>query len=313
MWRNPIDMPSTQAFRSGAQIDRLLPPTDKPVRAVIDTDTYNEVDDQFALAYGLSSPESLTVEALYAAPYYNQRSTGPEDGMEKSYEEILRVVDRMGPSYQRPAFKGSRSYLSGAGAAVESPAARDLIERGMATGGETLYVLTIGAPTNVASALLMEPRLADHIVVVWLGGQPHNWPSAEEFNLRQDVHASRVLLDSGVPLVQIPCKNVAEHLRVTIPELEAHMRGNGAVCDYLCDIVSSYHGDHFAWSKVIWDISSVAWIVNESWVPTWLIHSPILTDGLTWSIDQSRHFIREAFDVKRDQVFADLFRKLSAI
>ena len=55
-------------------------------------------------------------------------------------------------------------------------------------------------------------------MVVWLGGAPHDWPSAREFNLYQDVRASQVLFDSGVPLMQIPTTNVAEHLRTTEPK-----------------------------------------------------------------------------------------------
>ena len=54
---------------------------------VLDTDTYNEIDDQFALVYALLCPEKLNVEAVYAALFTNDRSTGPGDGMEKSYEE----------------------------------------------------------------------------------------------------------------------------------------------------------------------------------------------------------------------------------
>ena len=55
---------------------------------VLDTDTYNEIDDQFALVYALLSPERLNVEAIYAAPFHNKRSQGPEDGMHRSYDEI---------------------------------------------------------------------------------------------------------------------------------------------------------------------------------------------------------------------------------
>ena len=72
-------------------LSRLQPPTSK-VRMVLDTDTYNEVDDQFALVHALLSPDRLKVEAIYAAPYFNNRSTGPADGMEKSYEEIAGVL-----------------------------------------------------------------------------------------------------------------------------------------------------------------------------------------------------------------------------
>ena len=57
-------------------VRRLEPPRGK-VKMVLDTDTYNEVDDQFALAYSLLSPEKLEVLAVYAAPYFNDRSSGP--------------------------------------------------------------------------------------------------------------------------------------------------------------------------------------------------------------------------------------------
>jgi hypothetical protein len=47
-------------------------------------------------------------------------------------------------------------------------------------------------------------------------------------------------------------------------------------------------------------------------VPTDLVHSPILTDQVTWSFDQSRHFIRSANFIHRDPIFRDLFTKLAA-
>ena len=55
------------------RIDMLKHPGKKPVRMVFDTDTYNEIDDQFALVYALISPE-LDVKAVYAAPFKNNRS-----------------------------------------------------------------------------------------------------------------------------------------------------------------------------------------------------------------------------------------------
>ena len=181
----------------------------------------------------------------------------------------------------------------------------------MAGGDDPLYVLTIGAVTNVASAILMEPRIRERIVVVWLGGQPTHWPSAREFNLGQDPHGSRLFFDSGVPLVQIPCKQVAEQLKTTVPELEHYLRGKNSLCDYLCDITRDYMADHRAMSKVVWDISAVGWIRNSDWVPTVLTASPILTTDLTWSRDDSRHLIRIATDVIRDRVFGDLFDLLA--
>ena len=105
-------------------VRRLEPPKGR-VKMVLDTDTYNEVDDQFALAYSLLSPEKLDVLAVYAAPYFNDRSSGPEDGMEKSYAEIVRLLGKMGRTSEGFVFKGSRGYLPDGETPVESEAARD--------------------------------------------------------------------------------------------------------------------------------------------------------------------------------------------
>jgi len=288
----------------------LLAPPSGPVSMVLDTDTYNEIDDQFALVYALLS-DQLRVEAIYAAPFFNVRSAGPGDGMEKSYQEILRILAMMGRRADGLAFRGSRDYLSSSDEPIRSPAAEDLVGRALAPRDGPLYTLAIGAITNVASAILLEPEIVRHIVVVWLGGQPYYWPTAKEFNLQQDVSAARVVFDSGVPLVHVACKNVAEHLRTTLPEMETYVKGQGAIGDYLYEIFEAHYDDHYARSKVIWDVSAVAYLNDPAWVPTELRPSPILRDDLTWAPeDPARHAIRQAIDVDRDAVFGDLFRKL---
>jgi purine nucleosidase len=289
-----------------------LPRPGAKVRAVLDTDTYNEIDDQYALAYAALSG-NIDLEAVYAAPFLNERSTSPADGVQKSFEEAARVLGRLGrrgESVRQHLFRGSRSFMTSPNAPVRSEAAEDLVARAM-NGQPPLYVLAIAAITDVASAILLEPRILGRIVVVWLGGQPVSWHTAAEFNLQQDPVASRLIFDSGVPLVQVPCKNVAEHLRVTPAELRENLRGSG-LGSYLREITLAYMETRGARSKVIWDISAVAWLRNPGWVPSNLIHSPILTSALTYSHDPSRHFIRQAIDVNRDAIFEDLYTLLEA-
>jgi purine nucleosidase len=192
-----------------------------PVRMVLDTDAYNEIDDPFAIAYALRSPQRLAVEALYAAPFHNARSSGPGDGMDKSHEEILRVLQCLDVPAQGLVHRGATAFLAEGGGAVDSEAARDLVRRALASpADDPLYVVAIGAITNVASALLLEPAIAGRIVVVWLGGHGLHWPDTKEFNLRQDPAAARVVLDSGVPLWLVPCTGVTSHLLTTLPELQ---------------------------------------------------------------------------------------------
>ncbi len=292
-------------------IKRLQHPQGK-LRMVLDTDTYNEIDDQFAVVYALKSPERLSVEALYAAPFHNELSTGPKDGMEKSYQEILRILDRLDIAPDGFVFRGSREYLPGADQPVRSDAAEDLVNRALAASeDDPLYVVAIGAITNVASAILLEPKIIENIVVVWLGGNALHWPHTKEFNLHQDIHAARIVLDSGVPLVLIPCMGVASHLQTTLAEMNEFVKGRGAIGDYLYETFRNCSKDHFAYSRVIWDISTIAYLIHQEWVPTQLVHSPILTDQVTWSFDPSRHWIRYAQFIHRDPVFKDLFLKLS--
>jgi inosine-uridine nucleoside N-ribohydrolase len=290
------------------QPQQRLPPEGK-IRMVLDTDTYNEIDDQFAVVYALLSPEQLEVEAIYAAPYLNNRSTSAADGMQKSYEEILRLLDKLGRTPENFVYRGSEGFLTSYEQPFESEAAQDLVKRAMASA-DPLYVLAVGAPTNVASAILMEPEIIKKIVVVWLGGKDLHWRTAREFNLQQDVLSSQVLFDSGVPLIQLPTNPVTSHLLTTVPEVETYLKGQGAIGDYLVEIFKDYHDDHYAWSKVIWDISAVAYAINPGWFSTEIRHAPILTDQITYSFDHTRHFYRVATALNRDRIFGDLFKKI---
>ena len=292
---------------------RLGPPAG-PVRMVLDTDTYNEIDDQFAVVYSLLSSERLRVESFYAAPFHNSRCSDPGDGMEKSYAEIHRLLDRL-PSVAQPqhanVWKGSTAWLPDERTPVKSDSAADLIERALASPvDDPLYVVAIGAITNVASALLLEPDIRQRIVLLWLGGHARHWPDTHEFNLRQDPAASRVVLDCGVPLVLFPCMGVVSHLHTTLPEMAAHVKGKGAIGDYLYQIYGEYHADQFAYSKQIWDLAPLGWLVNPQWAQMERVSSPCLTDSITWDFDDSRHTIASARYVDRDSIFRDLFNKL---
>ena len=309
----PMAPAQTSDLLSPEQRIRMLRPLQQhPVRVVLDTDTYNEIDDQFALVYSLLSPE-LKVEAVYAAPFHNRRSSGPEEGMEKSYEEILRILGKMKIQSRDFAFRGSKDFLKDPGQPLRSQAALDLIEKAKRSSQQDpLYVMAVGAITNVASAILIDPEIIDKIVVVWLGGNGHNWSHQREFNFRQDIVASRVVFDSGVSLVQVPCTPVVTHFTTTVPEMEHYLKGQGEVAEYLLEIFKDYRQDHFGWSKVLWDMTAVAWVINPEWLPSNVVHAPIVTDQYTLSVDESRHFIRAVYFVQRDPIFRDFFTKLRA-
>lgn len=336
-------------------IKRLAPPRGK-VRMVLDTDTYNEVDDQFALAYALLSPEKLNVEAVYAAPFSSTffsnilntekvliPMTGDvKQGLELSYKEILNIYHLLGQSPEGKVFKGSAGYMTEPEKPIESEAARDLVEKAMVSE-ELLYVIAIGEITNVASAIMMEPKIINRIVVVWLAGQPLYWPQTIEFNLGQDMVASRFMFDCGVPLVMVPCMSVASHLATTAAELNDMVNGKSRIGTYLSDIVISQLSEEaaanmlttlrfsylkgvddydqdlidslpiqsMACSRIIWDISTIGYMINPNWCPSTLVPAPHLMSDMVWKNDPSRHLMRVCNFIYRDGIFGDMFRKLS--
>lgn len=285
----------------------------KPIRIVIDTDTKNEIDDQFAITYALLSQSEIVVEAIHAAPFMKPEYPEPELGMEASYQEILTVIDKMGLRGSIPVFKGSRKILGYDKVPVRSEAAENLIRLAMQQREDPLYVVGIAAITNIASAILLKPEIMERIVVVWLGGHPTYWETPREFNLQNDPIGAMVLFDSGIPLVHIPCKNVAEHLRTVPSEVEEYVRGRGVIGNYLADIFRNWV-HHKAQSKPLWDITTIAYLINPEWVQTKLAPTPRINPDCTWGITEAnRHLCRVAVDAKRDPIFYDLFEKLEGI
>ena len=247
---------------------RMLQCPKHPVDVVLDTDTYNEVDDQFALAYLLKNKDKLRTQAVYAAPFLNEKADSPKAGMEKSYQEILNILNLANVEKGKiPVFKGAERFLEDEKSPVISTASEDLIRRAMKHSGENpLYVVGIAAATNIASAILQEPAIRERMVVVWLGGSALHCQGMEEFNLAEDVLAARVLFDSGVPLVHLPCWGVVESFSLSRPEMEAYLMGKNKLADYLAGYairaVEEWMPDT-AWAKVIWDVTAVAWLLND--------------------------------------------------
>lgn len=295
--------------------ERLKRPEGR-IDVVLDTDTYNEIDDQFALAYLLRSGDKLNVRAIYAAPFYNEKSEGPADGMEKSYQEILRILELMGRrDLEKLVYRGSCSYLKNETEPVHSPAAEHLMRLAMEyTPQKPLYVAAIGAITNVASALLMQPEIRDRIVLVWLGGNAHGWPDNREFNLMQDVAAARVVFGCGAALVQLPCMGVVSSFTTCEGELERFLRGKNALCDYLTDLAEregAAGSSCRCWTRVIWDVTVVGWLLNKGFTRDVLVPAPIPQYDHRYSFDPERHPIRYIYHIERDRLFEDLFRRLA--
>lgn len=304
-------------MNTGLYYRNLTPPTGK-IDVILDTDAYNEIDDQFAISYMIGHQEKFNIKAICAAPFYNKKASSPADGMEQSHQEIqklLHLMEKDEPGF--PVLRGSEGYLPSETEAVDSEAAAFMAKLALSyTPEHPLYIVAIGAITNVASAMLQNPFMRENCVVVWLGGRALHMPQgALEFNMKQDIAAARVVFNSGVPLIILPCRGVVDRFCTTKYELLHWLKGKNALCDYLCDNtiqhVEAYAGDG-PWSKPIWDVTAVAWLLNEDerYMTDCLIPCPIPEYDLHYATDPTRHQICYVNWINRDTLFADLFRTL---
>lgn len=286
------------------------------IDVVLDTDAYNEIDDQYAIAYLLRSKEKLNTKAIYAAPFSRAGSGTPQDGMEKSYNEILNLLSLMDETV--PVFKGSTDYLIDEKTPQLSPVAYDLAQRANDYSPEKpLYVVAIGAITNVASAILLNPKMIENTVVVWLGGHAYHFGNSVEFNMKQDVAAARVVFSSGVPLVQLPCRGVVSEFTLSKPDLNSWLVGKNKLTDYLAKItiehVESYDKNPY-WSKVIWDVTAVAWLLNDDnkFMKSRLVTTPLPSYDGQYTIHPNNHLLNYVYYINKGNLMQDLITKLLA-
>lgn len=286
----------------------LAAPTVKNV--ILDTDAYNEIDDQYAIAYTMLSPDRVKLLSINAAPFLNSRSTSAGEGMEKSYNEIFRIMKMVDPKADIPVYRGSTDFMTDVKVPVESDAADNII-RTVMNSEELVYIVAIGAITNVASAIVKCPEIAERAVVVWLGGHALHWKDTKEFNLRQDIPAAQVVFNSGIALVQIPCMGVCSEFHTSIPEINYYLKGKNELCDYLAEITAAYTKNPYCWSKVVWDVTAVAALVKPETEDMVIIPTPYVTPDGRYAFDDARHPFIYVRYIKRDPLYADLFRKLS--
>jgi inosine-uridine nucleoside N-ribohydrolase len=237
--------------------------------------------------------------------------------MEKSYGKIKKVLSMIDGTDNIAVYKGSERYLQDEKTPVISPAAEHLANIASGYNSDNpLYVAAIGAITNIASAILINPKIIDNIVVIWLGGNALWWRDTKEFNLYQDVAAARIIFGCGAPFVQLPCMGVVSAFTISEAELEKWLLGKNKISDYLAkntiEEASSYAGGK-PWTRVIWDVTAIAWLIDGKFFGECLEKSPIPEYDGHYAFDCGRHFIKYIYHVNRDALAEDLFNKLTGI
>jgi inosine-uridine nucleoside N-ribohydrolase len=202
-------------------------------RVIINTDAKNEADDQFAIVHALLSP-SLDIRGLVAAHFGNRRT---RSSLEESRAEIELLLRLMKLDGRVPVADGAAYALPDAGTPVPAPGVELIVEEAMRDVAEPLYVAFLGPLTDMASALMLEPRIAERdVTVIWIGGGGYDGVGPQngrpEFNLSNDIVAANIVFSSALKVWQIPAPTY-RMMAVGYAELDAKVAPCGEIGDYL--------------------------------------------------------------------------------
>jgi hypothetical protein len=287
-------------------------PEEKMIRLITDTDAKNEGDDQFAIVQTLLSPR-VDNAGFIAAHYGTGRH---RDSMERSFAELERIFSEMDFPAGGVLFRGADTPLPNKNTPVDSEGARLIIKEALSGDPRPLFVTFMGPLTDLASAYLLEPRIAGRLTAVWIGGgrYPAGGP---EFNLGNDIHAANVVFSSGIALWQVP-KNVYEMMAVSFAELECRVRPCGKIGAYLFDQLMAH-----AWEAgprkspfrtgetwVLGDNPSIGLILYEHRCCFDYISAPLITADMAYVQTGLSRPIRVYNSVDSRLILEDLFCKL---
>lgn len=214
-------------------------PANKKVRVIINTDAKNEADDQFAIVQAALTP-SFELHGFIAAHFGDRKST---TSMQDSYDEIMLLLKLMHMEQQFRVEAGALHALQDEETPVESAGAKLIVEEALREDERPLHIAFLGPLTDMASALLMEPKIAEkNIRVIWIGGG--DWPhGCREYNLGNDIHAANVVFTSTVDVWQIP-RNVYRMMPVSHAELIERVYPKGALGQYLTGQLIDFNNSH---------------------------------------------------------------------
>ncbi len=287
----------------------VKPTVERPRRVILNTDAANEIDDQMAIVHALLSPE-LKVTGIIAAHYGTKRHA---NSMERSYQEILRLLALLGMENSVPVLKGSPVALTDPKVPQKSEGAEFIIEQALAKDEtDPLYVAYLGPVTDMASAYLMKSNISQNLVTLWIGGGW--WPTGgPEFNAGNDRISADVVLQSDIPLIQYP-RGTYRMMRLGVAEMERFIMGKGAVGDYLVSLFKEW-GVKRPFPRQWWvygDSPAIGTMINPRWGLYTSLPAPRLTERLEYKHEPTKRMMEVCLEVTAGEIFNDFFKKLDA-
>jgi inosine-uridine nucleoside N-ribohydrolase len=227
-------------------------------RVIIDNDFSGDPDDLFQLVHHVLSP-SVSIPFVIGSHLPVGDLMDPSDQQATNATRIARqTLELLGAADRIPVYEGSNHSLASPSSPIDNDAARAIIAEALRDDADTPLFVALGAGlTALASALLLDPRIAGRMTAIWIGGpeypghaDPPPRADSVEYNLSIDLAAGQTIFNhSSVAVWQVP-RDVYRQCLISRAELDARVRPMGEVGRSLAealDRVASLAAERRGW------------------------------------------------------------------
>ncbi len=242
--------------------DKLFSRKVTPV--LIDTDSGNEIDDLFAVSRALIAPE-LDIVGLTSAHWEFDQNAG-DSSLEVSQElneQLLALFNKSAIPHPRGARKALK--FDKEPQPRPSPAAEFIIKKAHEMEKKKkLNVVTLGALTNVASAIMMDPEIIPKIRIYMMGlkydPKTKIW-NKNEFNTRNDLDAVDYLLNTGGLEMHIMTATTSEVLVFDKEETLKYLDDKVKPWEFLMNKWNEKYPSFGEW--IMWDLAIIEALIDS--------------------------------------------------
>ena len=280
---------------------------------ILSTDIGNEIDDQWAVAYMLTNADFDVLGIVSAhAPSL------PAPSAHNGYLILKDEVEvRLSMSTHPPLFEGASVALDNASTPLMNSGVQFIIDSSRSFSSDhRLTVLTIGAATDVASAIIVDPGIVDRIRVVAMAFTILE--AGNEYNVANDVVAWQVLLNSHVPIVIGSGDVCRADLALHYDEAKTMISDKGPIGAWLWDQYNVWYyrqvkplrQDDFTKPWMIWDIITLAYLEGMTTQET--VPRPHLNSNMSLGDPDTKQTVIWITHVDSKRLWSDFLQKLDA-
>jgi len=273
-------------------------------RLLIDTDAANEIDDLYAVALAINAPDRIALEGFVATHFAGK--AGP-DSTEQSYQLLLEELEVAGREGEFVVKRGGHP-MQYPGTPTESEGAEFIIERARAgSEDDPLWVVGLGAATNLASAILMAPDVASRVRFVFHARNEFNWPErTTQFNVIGDIIAAQTLLECEAPLVWF---DTGTDLTLPMEETEKRLAPLSPLGKFLHEY--RHKREHYmSPKKGFFDVGDIAWLMQSDVCKMEAVPAPRLERHCHFNTKRTFGEMLRVFEIDREKTWKLFFEKL---